>query len=103
MRLLFMGTPSYRFPETTVGSGFCKPLASHCYTENMRNRHEQGGSKPKPALDGRSAGELIPDILTDGLSVVFCGSALGDVSWAVSYTHLRAHETRHDLVCRLLL
>src|SRR5450759_1565290 len=21
----------------------------------------------------------------------------------VSYTHLRAHETRHDLVCRLLL
>src|SRR5665648_731539 len=22
--------------------------------------------------------------------------------WAVSYTHLRAHETRHDLVCRLL-
>src|SRR5450756_2105662 len=24
-------------------------------------------------------------------------------TWAVSYTHLRAHETRHDLVCRLLL
>ena len=24
-------------------------------------------------------------------------------SVAVSYTHLRAHETRHDLVCRLLL
>src|SRR5450756_922497 len=27
-------------------------------------------------------------------------------SWTpepVSYTHLRAHETRHDLVCRLLL
>src|SRR5450759_5053205 len=23
--------------------------------------------------------------------------------FAVSYTHLRAHETRHDLVCRLLL
>src|SRR5450759_5666836 len=21
-------------------------------------------------------------------------------TWAVSYTHLRAHETRHDLVCR---
>src|SRR5665648_330606 len=25
------------------------------------------------------------------------------VPWPVSYTHLRAHETRHDLVCRLLL
>src|SRR5659263_776510 len=24
-------------------------------------------------------------------------------SASVSYTHLRAHETRHDLVCRLLL
>src|SRR5450756_2695189 len=27
----------------------------------------------------------------------------GDALSAVSYTHLRAHETRHDLVCRLLL
>ena len=25
------------------------------------------------------------------------------LSIAVSYTHLRAHETRHELVCRLLL
>ena len=31
-------------------------------------------------------------------------SVTGDhVISAVSYTHLRAHETRHDLVCRLLL
>src|SRR5450756_3013334 len=29
--------------------------------------------------------------------------ALSDWGKAVSYTHLRAHETRHDLVCRLLL
>src|SRR5450756_1073383 len=27
----------------------------------------------------------------------------GPMSLPVSYTHLRAHETRHDLVCRLLL
>src|SRR5450759_4610176 len=27
----------------------------------------------------------------------------GSANIAVSYTHLRAHETRHDLVCRLLL
>src|SRR5450756_2926394 len=25
------------------------------------------------------------------------------ITGAVSYTHLRAHETRHDIVCRLLL
>ena len=30
-------------------------------------------------------------------------SILPGVIIAVSYTHLRAHETRHDLVCRLLL
>src|SRR5450759_5845173 len=30
-------------------------------------------------------------------------SAAMDTVTAVSYTHLRAHETRHDLVCRLLL
>src|SRR5450756_132455 len=28
---------------------------------------------------------------------------LGHAFETVSYTHLRAHETRHDLVCRLLL
>src|SRR5450759_3038242 len=32
---------------------------------------------------------------------VFPELAASDVV-AVSYTHLRAHETRHDLVCRLL-
>src|SRR5450756_786274 len=32
---------------------------------------------------------------------LFSGSAINTPS--VSYTHLRAHETRHDLVCRLLL
>src|SRR5450759_123229 len=30
-----------------------------------------------------------------------CSCSSRDIS--VSYTHLRAHETRHDLVCRLLL
>src|SRR5665648_719569 len=41
--------------------------------------------------------------------IVF-GVVMMFVSWrlmrrliTVSYTHLRAHETRHDLVCRLLL
>ena len=31
------------------------------------------------------------------------GSDIDFKSTPVSYTHLRAHETRHDLVCRLLL
>src|SRR5665648_300068 len=32
-----------------------------------------------------------------------CTPSYFTISVAVSYTHLRAHETRHDLVCRLLL
>ncbi|MBA4364900.1 MAG: mismatch-specific DNA-glycosylase [Coprothermobacter sp.] len=47
----------------------------------MKNRHGHSGSELEPAIDDRPAGELIPDVLTDGLRVVFCGSALGDVSW----------------------
>jgi len=47
----------------------------------MRNRHDYGRSELEPAPDGRGAGELIPDVLADGLRLVFCGSALGDVSW----------------------
>src|SRR5450756_2813902 len=31
------------------------------------------------------------------------GGAARIAQTPVSYTHLRAHETRHDLVCRLLL
>src|SRR5665648_1099271 len=36
-------------------------------------------------------------------NIVVGGSTHRLGSNAVSYTHLRAHETRHDLVCRLLL
>src|SRR5450756_2901636 len=49
------------------------PSAGFRYREN-RGR-EEPGRVPPPRRDGE----------------------------AVSYTHLRAHETRHDLVCRLLL
>src|SRR5450759_1645435 len=35
--------------------------------------------------------------------VDFLDIAKGKATETVSYTHLRAHETRHDLVCRLLL
>src|SRR5450759_1056604 len=37
------------------------------------------------------------------LHLLFLTTDVGDDIISVSYTHLRAHETRHDLVCRLLL
>src|SRR5450756_2859529 len=41
--------------------------------------------------------EMVHDRQLEGEALSACSGA------AVSYTHLRAHETRHDLVCRLLL
>ena len=44
------------------------------------------------------------DIAKTGFPLTLWGMELGwTVPEPVSYTHLRAHETRHDLVCRLLL
>src|SRR5450759_4959075 len=37
-----------------------------------------------------------------GISLLSTKERAGRGTIAVSYTHLRAHETRHDLVCRLL-
>src|SRR5665648_525247 len=49
-------------------------------------------------LTNLSAGLTAEEIILNGIS-----KAADVTSGAVSYTHLRAHETRHDLVCRLLL
>src|SRR5450756_2978947 len=49
------------------------------------------------AIDRLFAGDRIEDILA-----ALDREASSRSADAVSYTHLRAHETRHDLVCRLL-
>src|SRR5450756_1398550 len=43
----------------------------------------------------------LPQFFTDACTLV--GNSTSPLAMPVSYTHLRAHETRHDLVCRLLL
>src|SRR5665213_1166081 len=61
------------------------------------------------ALAERDAGGAIPFVTTDAVtgeiigSTRFAGIDLNDHRVAVSYTHLRAHETGRNLVCRLLL
>ena len=46
---------------------------------------------------------LAPLFSSKLLLVLFFGTLFGLILGAVSYTHLRAHETSQDLVCRLLL
>src|SRR5678809_1377946 len=53
------------------------------------------------ATAGRVGGDLA--ILGGMWSQNFTQSALANQYKAVSYTHLRAHETGRNLVCRLLL
>ena len=56
-----------------------------------------------------SHSEKLDDLLLENIEALAAGESgddskcFGSGSIAVSYTHLRAHETRHDLVCRLLL
>src|SRR5450759_4405835 len=47
-------------------------------------------------------GEGLGESLPQGGGSTGCDRSMR-LARAVSYTHLRAHETRHDLVCRLLL
>src|SRR5450756_68767 len=74
------------------------------------------GSGPgqKHAFDNALAQVGCPDRRIDRLCITCClpfptftsrrmADAISFMPQAVSYTHLRAHETRHDLVCRLLL
>src|SRR5450756_2383718 len=53
-------------------------------------------------IDNNSTDQTAKIARLHGATVV--GEQHPGVCWArpVSYTHLRAHETRHDLVCRLL-
>ena len=65
------------------------------------------------AWDRDSGYEMAKPLIDAGVTAIFCMAdrmAGGVYDYleecglkAVSYTHLRAHENRHDLVCRLLL
>src|SRR5450756_3005775 len=80
--------------EFRGGSDFQVPTAVTATT--VADYREAVLATGVPSLDSTvvtTVGETKVRVQTRSLSV----------SEPVSYTHLRAHETRHDLVCRLLL
>src|SRR5450759_2101078 len=99
----------------------CRPGEQERHVhEGTEERREAGqDAKEEPEPDGDLAGddercepglvvprqervdEVAVPVVGDGRAALFGYRGRGLP--AVSYTHLRAHETRHDLVCRLLL
>src|SRR5660398_123741 len=82
-------------------NGKCK---TGSFYEAFWNKWCEGGSKPRS--DCRSCTKTRYE-LGDSNKGHRCGrtgySDVGQHAQPVSYTHLRAHETKANLVCRLLL
>src|SRR5450756_3198347 len=53
--------------------------------------------------DGNASDKTINNAVLTRLSAYMARHGLSEGAFVLSYTHLRAHETRHELVCRLLL
>src|SRR5450759_4842974 len=72
----------------------------HGRTTTLASRSASWISRGRLASQGRALHSSWRTVR--GWSERWCSSC-STYTLAVSYTHLRAHETRHDLVCRLLL
>src|SRR5665647_3049349 len=105
MRLYWSSDPSARAPGKTRSSATMTEnhFMSYRVTHPRRGwqcflRPRRGGDLNSIAGMGRMAAVSIQR--TTNTSIC---TALTDATKAVSYTHLRAHETDSYLVCRLLL
>src|SRR5660398_233950 len=101
-----MGT-SRRFPSVPANRGRCKPGRRTRCKSSLSRRPKSFTCQLTPlgrALPSRGrklsrSGRDLPD--TEGGRLY--GAVVGEDAVPVSYTHLRAHETKANLVCRLLL
>src|SRR5450756_3068404 len=88
--------------------GTVPPIGWEQVWDKAAQRAGYTGPRPQVITDatelaghGSDIGVLITKSVTPEL--LAAAPHLRLVQIPVSYTHLRAHETRHDLVCRLLL
>src|SRR5450759_5846942 len=99
------GTPGFYCREAVEAYEEIDALFVICARKTSRLVEElrQAQWKPSPKTDADAECEFLYQ--PEGWSKPYRFVALRKEKprEAVSYTHLRAHETRHDLVCRLLL
>src|SRR5450756_2905122 len=102
--MLRIDHPCARSRETEPGTdpGFSKRQPR----DSLRRRNptpdlslDRAGARPAGVPPAEPPGARVVTQLSDEDDGIESGAS----DPAVSYTHLRAHETRHDLVCRLLL
>src|SRR5678816_1492087 len=102
-------------PSAAVRAVRCQQQAAECKVEAMKTQlwrryltfwrpdvRKDVDDELRFHLDERTA-DLIAEGLTPSEAAHRARAEFGDVDQAVSYTHLRAHETPEHLVCRLLL
>src|SRR5450756_2497787 len=79
--------------------------SSGCAASAARPRLRTDGTCPhrKPRVRSRAGSVGTVSVMTQYHILFLLPNAGQMVPGPVSYTHLRAHETRHELVCRLLL
>src|SRR5450759_276145 len=92
----------------TGGAGAVFTITPSGTLTTLRSFAGSDGSRPVAGLMQGSDGDFYGSTVyggTSGNGTVFKVTPRGTLItlYSVSYTHLRAHETRHDLVCRLLL
>src|SRR5450759_2527113 len=93
-----MAMTSRMMPPTPVAAPWYGSIAEGWLWDSILNTAAQ--PSPMFTAPAFSPGPWITAGLVDGSRL---SSAFELLYEPVSYTHLRAHETRHDLVCRLLL
>src|SRR5665213_4606749 len=78
------------------GPAAAGPLCPTC--QPARSVHSLISSTPLVVQSGQIRDYGVP---AQAWAETYVGAAVGLVSQSVSYTHLRAHETGRNLVCRL--
>src|SRR5450756_2536325 len=83
-------------PGTAIPAGIAY-LRARTWMSNIKHTAMKAAGI-SPAINNAPTDSVVIDPNT---SMGKLGGMVSPMMAAVSYTHLRAHETRHDLVCRL--